>query len=128
MGSAILANGGATASIENSILVDNRGGEPVACVNGSQLMVSCTDVYGHKAGDWVGCLAGLEGSAGNFRADPGFCAPEVGDLSLQASSPCLPGHHPDGADCGLIGAFGMGCTAPTAVESRSWGSIKYTFK
>lgn len=127
-GSAILVNGGATASIENSILVENLGGEPVVCENGGQLLVSCTDVYGHEAGDWVGCLKGLEATSGNFRADPGFCAPELGDLSLQASSPCLPGHHPGGADCGLIGAFGMGCTDPTAVESRTWGEVKVLFR
>ncbi len=41
--------------------------------------------------------------------DPLFCAPSIGDFTLQAASPCLPEHSP----CGLlIGALEQGCTGP----------------
>ena len=33
-----------------------------------------------------------------------------------ANSPCLPGNHPDGYDCGLIGALGEGCAASSVPE------------
>jgi len=63
---------------------------------------------------------------GNFSLDPLFCDPENGDYKLDCNSPCLPGNHPDGVDCGLIGALGQGCGA-TAVEQTSWGRIKALF-
>jgi hypothetical protein len=31
------------------------------------------------------------------------------DYRLEPGSPCLPGNHPYGYDCGLIGAHGIGC-------------------
>lgn len=36
--------------------------------------------------------------------------------------------HPDGYDCGLIGALGEGCSGPTAVEHTSWGGVKAMFR
>ncbi|HIB04379.1 MAG TPA: T9SS type A sorting domain-containing protein, partial [Candidatus Marinimicrobia bacterium] len=44
---------------------------------------------------------------GNINADPLFCAPDSGDFSLAASSPCV-GTGQDGAN---MGAFGVGCNA-----------------
>ncbi len=56
----------------------------------------------------------------NFAADPLFCDAPGGDYRLHADSPCAPA----GNGCGtLIGALPVGCDA-TALESRSWGSIK----
>lgn len=59
--------------------------------------ISCSNIQGGWIGD------------GNFDADPLFCDPDNDDYSLQAYSPCLPGNHPDGYDCSLIGALGHGC-------------------
>ena len=70
---------------------------------------------------------------GNFSADPLFCDEQAGDLTLHANSPCLLGNHPDGFDCGLIGALGQGCNGPyTSVEEEeptdSWTTIKALFR
>lgn len=61
----------------------------------------------------------------NFSADPMFCA--VQDYHLQSDSPCAPGNHPDGIDCGLIGPLPVGC-APVKVETKTWGSIKAMYR
>ena len=43
---------------------------------------------------------------------------------FKGDSPCLPGQHPFGHDCGRIGAFGHGCGDPTGTASATWGSVK----
>jgi hypothetical protein len=90
--------------------------------------LSCCDLFGNAGGDWVVGIADQEGIRGNFAADPLFCDPENGDLTLRSDSPCLPGNHPGGAACGLIGALGEGCAPPTAVERASWGGVKTRFR
>ena len=50
-------------------------------------------------------------------------------LRLCDGSPCLPGNHPDGYDCGLIGAWGEGCSCgPNRRQPTTWGSIKSTYR
>lgn len=70
---------------------------------GAAVDVSCCDTYGNVDGDG---LCGNDGG-GNFSADPLFCDRE--QYAIDAISPCLPGNHPNGVDCGLIGALGQGC-------------------
>jgi hypothetical protein len=62
----------------------------------------------------------MEGTNGNFSADPLFCDLVGGDVGLSSDSPCAPEHS---GGCDLIGALGVAC-GTTAVEGRSWGSIK----
>ena len=81
--------------------------EPVDC-DGSNIRWHCCDVYGNSGGDDV-CGDDL---GGNFSADPRFCDAANGDYTLDSASPCLPGNHPNGIDCGLIGALGAGCGTP----------------
>jgi hypothetical protein len=69
----------------------------------------CCDVFGNEGGDWTDIIADQLGLDGNFAADPLFCDTLGLDLRLEACSPCLPGNHPDGADCGTIGAWSEGC-------------------
>jgi len=89
--------------------------------------LSCCDIYGNDAGDWVGDGAGQYGIDGNFSACPSFCA--AGDYHLCDESPCAPGNHPDSVDCGLIGAWDVGCVCgPSATESSSWGGIKSLYR
>ena len=107
----------------NRSIVALGPGRAVDCIAGGTVTVHCSDVFGNQDGDWVNCIAGQEESKGNFTADPRFCILTFGDLTLNGDSPCLKGNHPEGADCGLIGAFDQGCGA-TAVESASWGAIK----
>jgi hypothetical protein len=76
-----------------------------------------------------GTLVGL--SETSF-ADPLFCAPEPcssaptaqGDYGVSGDSPCAAGNSPCGE---LIGAVGVDCSPP-AVESRTWGAVKFLFK
>jgi hypothetical protein len=72
---------------------------------------TCNDAWSNAAGNWSG-IADPAGQRGNFSLDPLFCDPDFGEYALAPGSPCLPGGHPDGADCGIIGALGAGCTAP----------------
>jgi hypothetical protein len=47
----------------------------------------------------------------NLQLDPLYCMASAGDFELRADSPCAP----SGA-YGTIGAYGVGCAVPTAVE------------
>ena len=69
----------------------------------------CCNVYGNGGGDWVGPAAGQDTVPCNFSADPIFCDPENDEYTLHVESPCMPGNHPGGCDCGIIGALGQGC-------------------
>ncbi len=123
-GSAVHVYWQSHPTFENSIMAFNTGDEAVACGELADAMLTCCDVFGNPGGDWVGCIAGQNGVNGNFSADPLFCDPAVGDLTIANVSPCAPPNN----DCGvLIGALGVGCTWSPA-ELRSWGSIKTTFR
>lgn len=62
---------------------------------------------------------------GNFNADPLFCGVE--NYYLHADSPCAPGNHPDGFDCGLIGPLPVGCGTVSTVET-TWGAVKALYR
>ena len=71
-----------------------------------------------------GIPAGAVDNGGNFSADPLFCSKVIPrDYHLEDGSPCAPGNHPDGADCGVIGALPADCGG-VSVETRTWGNIK----
>jgi hypothetical protein len=107
--------------IGRTLIAFNEGGG-LGCA-GSQVTVRCCDVFGNTGGDDL-CGTDL---GGNFSLDPLFCDAENGDYTLDGCSPCLPGNHPHGVDCGLIGALGQGCGA-TAVEETTWGRIKALYR
>ena len=117
-GGGIAADENSHPVFENSILWDDAAAtnNEVYLDETSSISVRCSDVQG----GWPG--------TGNFSADPLFCDASTGDVTLRSDSPCLPGNHPDGYDCGLIGAFGEGCSGPTAVEETTWGGIKAMWK
>ena len=116
------------ASVSNNIVVGNRSasfGDGIAVFRTADL--ACNDVWGNGDQDYSGTDPGLW----DFSADPRFCgdpvqpsimrgyvAPET--YNLRADSPCLPGQHPAGADCGLIGARPAGCpiTSPSPRRER----------
>ncbi len=110
----------ATANIIETSIVAFGLGAAIECI-GSPMSLSCTDIYGNEGGDWVGCIAEFASINGNLEADPRFCDPEADNWLLCEDSPCAPG---ETGDCGLIGAFGVGCSCPNAVEPATWGRIK----
>ncbi len=115
VGAAIMATD-AVPSGTRVLIAGNLTGEPVACAGTGDVSLSCSDVFGNAAGDWVGCLAGDDAIDDNFSADPRFCDAGAGDYTLAANSPCVDGSHPGGASCGGdVGALGVGCAADQQV-------------
>lgn len=102
----------------------------VGCGTGIRLIdpqgAGCNDVW-NNAQNWLGA-PDQEGINGNISLDPLFCDPIGKDYSLASASSCLPGNHPDGVDCGTIGAFGEGCAGPVPVVDASWGAVKSLFR
>jgi hypothetical protein len=109
-GSGIANWSNARATVENTIIA--FGCCAHAVVGGVDL--ACCDIYGNDGGDWVGDIAGQYGINGNISEDPLFCDAAMDDFRLEDDSPCAPENHPDGWDCGLIGAWPAGC-GPSAV-------------
>lgn len=108
-GSALVCGCHAYACLDNSILAYGTSGQAVSCWSTGTAVLRCCDVYGNAGGDWVDCIADQAGIDGNFSADPLFCDAEGENWRLHADSPCLPGQHPSGDACGLIGAWAIGC-------------------
>jgi hypothetical protein len=133
VGSAIHVGDIGNARIKWSIIAYNQGGEAVSAPGPYQCPVffTCTDIYGNEGGDWVGGISEQIGVNGNFSACPSFCnvVVEPYDFRLCDTSPCAPGNHPDSADCGLIGAWPVGCTCePTSTRPSTWGAIKALYR
>ena len=112
--------------IENSIIAFNGTGQAVYCAGTSIPLLICCDVFGNAGGDWAGCIAGQYGADGNICQDPLFCGELNADapLSLRGVSPCAPGAS---ADCGLIGAWDVGCET-TSARHVTWGSMKAVYR
>jgi predicted outer membrane repeat protein len=110
-GGALYVGFACDIAIENSIIAFGRGGGTVRCyIHDSTVNLTCCDLFGNDGGDWEGCISDQIDVEGNFSEDPAFCDTLTGDLRLGDCSPCLPGNHPAGADCGMIGAWPQGCT------------------
>ena len=116
-GAGITTSGANQNQVEHNRLVGCGAGVRVVTDYTPNLIVGCVDVWNNDAGDWIG-TPDPSGSSGNFSADPLFCDPDQ-DLTLAAASPCLPGQHPYGWDCGTIGAFGQGCLVPVGASGES---------
>jgi hypothetical protein len=90
----------------------------------------CTDIFGNEGGDWVGMIAGQEGTLGNISADPAFCDTSFLGVTVESCSPCLVGYHPDGYDCdpGIGAQPYQGCNCGEATEPATWGSVKALYR
>jgi hypothetical protein len=124
---------GSRPTITRCLIAFSTHGEAVDCDNSAGVcepVLDCCDLYGNGGGDWTGYVAGQYGVRGNFSEDPLFCDPESTDLLLCANSSCLPGNHPQGDECGIVGAAGAGCDPchPVLVQSASWGRIKALYQ
>jgi predicted outer membrane repeat protein len=115
-----------TPVIENTIIAYSTAGGALVCEpQYNDPYLSCCDLYENTGGDWAGAIANQGSLNGNFSACPSFCNAEAGNLHLCDESPCAPGNHPDGYDCGLVGALDVGCSCgPTGSEPTTWGAIK----
>ena len=115
-------------TIENTIVAFGTAGGAF-CPTTATMSLSCCNIYGNEGGDWTGPVEGQLGVNGNISADPLFCDTLGGDYRLETCSPCLPGYHPDGYDCGdVIGAFGEGCACGASTEPSTWGTIKAMYR
>ena len=107
-------------TISNNIIAFNQAYENggIYCHSSPENIVcECNLVYENIPANYSGELSDQTGINGNFSLDPQFCAVDptsTGNFLLQSDSPCLPGNHPDGCDCGLIGALPEGC-GPTSI-------------
>ncbi len=98
-------------TMDSMLMTDGIVGVPVLLSGGGNLLtLTNCDVWNNGAGDYVGDLAGMQGTGCNVSADPIHCDPGTGDLTLRSDSPCLPANNPCGT---TIGAWGEGCTDPT---------------
>jgi hypothetical protein len=131
IGSAVCCGDPAYVNLDDCVIAGGIGGYAVYCkdVSYSNARLSCCDIWGNAGGDWEGKIRGQLGIRGNFSACPSFCGFTAGDFGLCDESPCLPGNHPDGYDCGLIGAWEQGCSCgPSRLEATTWGGIKSLYR
>jgi hypothetical protein len=133
-GTATVLTGGcivaesASLGLEGCILAFSAAGRAVHATGSSTIAAQCCNIHGNADGDWTGDLAGLDGSNGNFSADPQFCG-SVGEynLNLQSDSPCVDSNHPHGGGtCATIGAMPIGCQE-TTTQNATWSGVKSLF-
>lgn len=105
--------------LDKSIVAFNGPGMGMGCLDSSDNpLVSCCDVYGNTGGNLI---CGTNGGH-NFSLDPLFCDMANDNYRLQMTSPCYPGHHPDGGfSCNRdrIGGADPGCNPADVDESAS---------
>jgi hypothetical protein len=94
------------------------GNQVISTAGTNQALLSCCDVYGNSSGNWVGLLAGQLGVSGNIEANPSFCRPSTGALTLLSNSPCAPDYNPG---CGLIGSQPVACEASIILNAEGTG-------
>jgi hypothetical protein len=114
-GAGIYCTSASSPVLEQNIIANNRTSDAqgvggIFCEDASSTpLVSCNDAYDNSNANYGGTIADQTGLNGNFSLDPLFCEAENGEFGLHILSPCAPGRHPDGGDCGLIGALGEAC-------------------
>lgn len=108
--------------MENTIVAFSQGGAAIDCLETPALL--CCDLYGNAGGDWVGNITGQYGINGNISEDPLFCARDSEDYILRSDSPCAPGVNPE---CGLIGAWPVGCDPEGLPELYAHGGMNRVF-
>jgi hypothetical protein len=120
----IVSELGSNQIIQRNII--SRGFWGIECL-GAALTVECNDIFDMSSGLFGWNCTGQPG-AGNFSADPEYCGvDDSGNYFLQSDSPCAAGNHPEGVDCGVIGALSVNCgDVPT--KETTWGSMKMRYR
>jgi hypothetical protein len=120
-GGGIYAAVTSVVSLSRTIVAFGRQGGALAADSAAVADIGCCNVFGNGGGDSIPAV--FVDTGGNFSFDPSFCSKQEVDFTLDGGSPCLPGAHPDGWECGLVGALGAACgSVPT--RSTSWGQLK----
>ena len=118
-GGGIYCDSGAALAVNTTIVSFSTVGEAVGVDPGAMdATLMCCDLYGNAGGDWVGWVAPQLGINGNIGEDPFFCDPGFAEWTLYPDSPCAP---ENSGGCGLIGAYGVGCTRPFQVNAEGTG-------
>ncbi len=116
----VILLGESDGSVDNCIIADN--GDARGLYIDQVISLTCTDIHGNGGGDWVDGMELWLGQDGNISADPLFCDPENGDLTLHANSPCADAQ----AGCGLMGAWPVNCGL-TATRDTNWSTLKLLY-
>lgn len=117
-----LCTSGVWHHITNNIVTGSEYGIVVSDYN----FVTCNNVYDNDIN--YQSITDPTGTDGNISVDSQFCAVKpdsTGNFLLQSDSPCLPGNHPDGYDCGLIGALSVGCGPTRILDEIPSANILY---
>jgi hypothetical protein len=115
-----------TAAIENTIIAHCDGFSLWHDDSSYMYPVACCNFWGNASAYEDSVTAAY--NPGCFVADPQFCGiPWSHNYYLQSDSPCAPGNHPEGDDCGLIGALPVKCGTVQASE-KTWGATKALFR
>lgn len=114
------------ARIKNCIIAYCQGWSLWSADEMSWYSISCSNLYANGSANIDNATVVANPSC--FIVDPQFCGiPGSHNYYLQSDSPCAPGNHPGGYECGLIGALPVLCgTTPT--EKKSWGGIKSLYR
>jgi predicted outer membrane repeat protein len=127
-GNAIFAAGNIGPELVNTLIADNSGFYGAIVCGGAtgtpHFALYCCNIWGNSNGDWVNCIAGMDGSDGNVSINPLFCHPGADDYHIAENSPCAPAMNPS---CGLIGALPPACGFMGGIirEVRADGSGPY---
>lgn len=113
-GGGIYASASSLVSVSRSIIAYSTRGTAITCDGGGIADLSCSDLFGNAAGDYVNCVQNQNGQDGNLSVNPLFCNLGSDDIHLSDLSPCLPENN----SCGqLMGAQGVGCGNPIVLVS-----------
>jgi hypothetical protein len=125
-GTAISITQGSNPLVARNVIY--RGALGIYCFFFVAPVFSCNNVYGASIAAYAGDCGDQTGLNGNFSADPQFCGiAGTGNYYLQSDSPCAPGNHPDGADCGVIGARETKC-GTVRTSTVTWGQMKALYR
>lgn len=116
-GGGIRLAGSSDLTVTRTILAYATDGGAVSTASGAApLTIGCSALWGNLGGDGSNLPAGTLRLPGIIVQDPKFCGTTgTFDYRLQNDSPCAPGQHPQGIDCGLIGALPVDCGT-----AKSW--------
>jgi predicted outer membrane repeat protein len=125
-GAAVYCTNYSAPAITRNIVANSQSGNAVETKNFSAPTIGCCCFFNNAGGDAL--PQGAIDGGFNFAVDPEFCGIDgSGNCFLQSDSPCAPGNGPGGGECGLVGAFPVGCET-TSTEEKTWGAIKARYR